>query len=193
MKTCLIIAISSIAGECCRGHQRASDLACLPRLSKSTLRRERVRLRASNADQYGAFEVATSGTTGHPVSFLLDRYANTLEFAYYWRWFGWSGYRLGDRLAGLTSAYFLARPARLRWPFQFQRSFGRLLLNTVEMSHSRVAEFVTALRRYRPEYLKGTPSAVSQFASMLRALGVDDVRFRAVFCTGEMLLTGPAA
>jgi phenylacetate-CoA ligase len=47
---------------------------------------------------------------------------------------------------------------------------------------------IAAIRRYRPHHLKGTPSAVGQFAALLQGFGVDDVRFRSIFCTGEMLL-----
>jgi phenylacetate-CoA ligase len=166
----------------------ATDLACLPRMNKSTIRRERARLLAANAEQFGPFQVKTSGTTGEPIEFLLDRPANVLEFAYYWRWFGWSGYRLGDRFAELTSSHFLRRPARTLQPYEFQRFSGRLLLNSIELSPARVAEFATAIRRYGPMYLKGTPSAIGHCSSLLCRLGVDDLRFRAVFCTGEMLL-----
>lgn len=166
----------------------SADLGCLPRMNKSIIRREHSRLRARNAEKYGAYEVKTSGTTGQPVRFLLDRHANVLEFAYYWRWFSWSGYRLRERFAELSSSHFIRDPARIAQPYAFQRYCGRLLLNSIELSPSRAAQFATAVRRYRPRYLKGTPSAVSQVASLLHSLGIDDLRFNAVFTTGEMLL-----
>ena len=166
----------------------AADLVYLPRMNKSTIHRNRARLRATNAESFGAFEVRTSGTTGQPVRFLLDRTANFLEFAYYWRWFGWSGYRLGDRIAELSTSYFLREPGRVSQPYRFQRHCGRLLLNSIELSLSRVAQFAVALRRYRPMFLKGTPSALNRLSLLLRSLGVDDLRFKAVFSTGEMLL-----
>jgi phenylacetate-CoA ligase len=166
----------------------AADLACLPRMNKATIRREYSRLRARNAEQYRPFAVRTSGTTGQPVEFLLDSSANILEFAFYWRWFGWSGYRPGNRLAELTASHFLRYPERVLQPYEFQRYSGRLLLNSIELSAARVAEFATAIRRYRPLFLKGTPSAIGYCSSILRSLGIDDLRFQAVFCTGEMLL-----
>lgn len=166
----------------------AADLACLPRMNKSIIRREHTRLRAVNAEKYGAYEVKTSGTTGRPARFLLDRSANLLEFAYYRRWFGWSGYRLGQRFAELSASHFLRHPTRIAQPYALQRYCGRLLLNSVELSPSRVAQFAAAIRRYRPIYLKGTPSAIRQLSLLLRGLGMDDLRFKAVFTTGEMLL-----
>ena len=33
------------------------------------------------------------------MRFLLDRRARALEFCFYWRHWGWAGYRLGDRFA----------------------------------------------------------------------------------------------
>jgi phenylacetate-CoA ligase len=67
--------------------RRAADLAVLPRISKEVIRCQYRHLRATNADRYGERAVHTSGTTGEPLQFLLDRSANILEFAYYWRWF----------------------------------------------------------------------------------------------------------
>jgi phenylacetate-CoA ligase len=166
----------------------AGDLAVLPRLHKGIVRREYRRLRATNAHRYGEWAAQTSGTTGEPTRFLLDRCANILEFAHYWRWFGWSGYRLGSWFAELSAGHFLGSPARIHRPFEFQRHCGRLLLNCIELSLVRTAQFAAAIRRYRPHYLKGMPSAVGRFAALLQGLGVDDLRFRSIFCTGEMLL-----
>ena len=122
------------------------------------------------------------------MQFLLDRSANILEFGYYWRWFSWSGYQLGKRVAELSASYFLRDPLRVAQSYRFERYSGRLLLNSMELSPSRAAQFAAAIRRYRPLYLKGTPSATRQLSLLLRGLGVDDLRFKAVFTTGEMLL-----
>ena len=89
--------------------KHVADLRKLPRLSKDVLRREGPAFLADNAARYGPIPCTTSGTSGSPLRFYLDRGANILEFVYYWRHWSWAGYRLGDRFAELGSQYFLAR------------------------------------------------------------------------------------
>src|SRR5512140_1654035 len=75
--------------------REVGDLRKLPTLSKATVRSQRDRLTADDAKRFHPTLCWSSGTTGAKHGFLLDRQTNALEFAYYWRYWGWSGYRLG--------------------------------------------------------------------------------------------------
>jgi phenylacetate-CoA ligase len=165
-----------------------SDLKKLPLLSKDTVRKDFEHLRADNAQHHHPRVEQTSGTSGEPLRFLLDKPSNVLEFAYYWRHWSWAGYRLGMRFAELSSAYFLRRGRLAEQPIALQRIPGRLLLNSLNLSAGRVLAHVSAIRRYRPLFLKGTPSALYYFALFLREIGTTDLSFRAVFATGEVIL-----
>jgi len=165
-----------------------SDLAQLPSLRKDVVRSEFKRLQADDKLRYRPRLEQTSGTSGEPLRFLLDKPSNVLEFVYYWRHWSWAGYQLGARFAELSSSYFLRSPQLREQPAVFQRAVGRLLLNSLELSPARVGHYVDAIRRYRPLYLKGTPSALSYFTFFLQENGISDLSFRAVFSTGEMLL-----
>src|SRR5262249_3333555 len=77
-----------------------------PCLSKAGVRAEFPRLQAADRHRYRPRLCRTSGTSGEPVRFLLDKPANVLEFVYYWRYWGWAGYCLGQRFAELSSHYF---------------------------------------------------------------------------------------
>jgi phenylacetate-CoA ligase len=177
-----------------RLHLRTSDLRSvadlqkLPILSKAELREHFASLRSSCADSFGAHLVRTSGTSGEPVSFLLDTPANVLEFVYYWRHWSWAGYSLGIRFAEFASDHFLRNPARIQAPYVFQSVTNRLLLNSISLSERMVGEYVRALRRYRPIFLKGLASVLHVFAHFVRSLKCDDLHFQAIFSTGEMLL-----
>jgi len=85
--------------------QRIEHLRKLPVLSKEDVRANYEELRADNANRFRPALSCTTGTTGAPVNFLLDRPANILEFVYYWRFFGWGGYRLGNCLADVRYDY----------------------------------------------------------------------------------------
>jgi phenylacetate-CoA ligase len=167
-----------------------ADLPKIPTLSKADLRAQYPRLQAEGRARFHPREARTSGTSGEPVRFLLDRSANVLEFVYYWRHWNWAGYRLGDRFAELSSHAFLRDGARASRASLFQPLTGRLLLNSLALSPAIVLEFVRAIRAHRPRFLKGIASSLTYLASFFREAGVDNIRFRAIFSTGEMLTPG---
>jgi hypothetical protein len=100
-----------------RDIQTVDDLKKLPILSKSAVRESAADFVADNASRYRPRAFTTSGTTGSPLQFYLDKNARILEFVYYWRHWSWAGYRLGDLFAQLSrnleSACIKARRYRL--------------------------------------------------------------------------------
>jgi phenylacetate-CoA ligase len=165
-----------------------ADLQKLPILTKKILRDEFGRLQADNRSKFRPQTVYTSGTTGTRVQFLVDKPSNVLEFVYYWRHWNWAGYRLGDRFAEFSTVFFQKTKHAPDSFTYFQRATNRLLLNSSRISAATIGDYVTAIRKFRPLFLKGLPSAVYYFALFLRQLGIGDIKFKAVFCTGERLL-----
>ncbi len=165
-----------------------SDLEKLSQLSKATVRREFSRLQARNSRRYRPRVHHTTGTTGEPVHFLLDTPANVLEFAHYWRHWSWAGYRLGSRFAEFSSDYFLRRDRLADQPWRYQRGLGRLVLNSIALTPASVDECLSALRKYRPRFLKGLASVLYVFALFIDQRRAADLTFSGIFSTGEVLL-----
>ena len=163
------------------------DLERLPLLTKKAVRSNRSSLMADDIDRYGPKEYATSGTSAEPLHFFLDRTSNALEFVYYWRYWGWSGYRLGDRFAEFGSHFFLERPNVFDRPFCYQPYLRRLHLNSARVSPLGVKRMVEAIRRFRPKFLKGVSSTLYFFALNLKEANITDLSFKAVFSTGEVV------
>ncbi len=166
------------------------DLRRIPILDKQILRSELASLEAEDAHRYHPRRLSTTGTSGEPVTVLMDRRANALEFVYYWRYWNWAGYRLGDRFAEISTHYFLKRGNGENAFSHFQPLNSRLLLNGLRFSAGTAEKYVTVLRKYRPKFLKGLASALYYFSALLRKAGVDDLCFGAVFSTGEILSEG---
>jgi phenylacetate-CoA ligase len=55
------------------------------------------------------------------------------------------------------------------------------------MTSATVDAYVAAIRKHQPLFLKGLPSALYYFSLFLREKGTDDISFKAVFSTGEIL------
>lgn len=160
----------------------------LPLLEKRDLSNRFSELEAANSSVYDPRLYTTSGTLGEPIRFYLDRDANSLEFVYYWRHWSWGGFRLGDRFAELGSHFFLARPQLGDRVSYWQPHLRRLLLNDSHLSSGEVRLMADGIRRFRPRFLKGTASSLYFLAMTLQEAGIDDLKFEAVFSTGETLV-----
>lgn len=170
-----------------RDIQTVDDLKKLPILSKSAVRESAADFVADNASRYRPRAFTTSGTTGSPLQFYLDKNARILEFVYYWRHWSWAGYRLGDRFAQLGTRFFLDRDNHSQSVALWQPHVRRLMLNSGQLSLSRGREFAEALRKYRPQFLKGMAASINFLALIIREAGISDLSFNAIFSTGEVL------
>lgn len=157
----------------------------LPVVTKRTVLESAPRLTAAGHARFRPQVVTSTGTTGPAIQVLVDRGTNPLEFAFYWRHWGWFGYRLGDRFAQLVWAPF-AGP-RAEQAAIVERGTGRLLLNARALSETRARAWAEAMVRHRARFLKGHPSALLHFALFVRTLRLDVPPLRAVFSTGEVL------
>jgi phenylacetate-CoA ligase len=170
--------------------QSLEDLKKLPLLTKDDARRAGSSLHAKNAYRYLPKPQTTSGTTGRPLKFLLDKDSNALEFVYYWRHWNWAGYRLGDRVADINTGYFLRRPHLKDAVSRWQPHLRRLVLNSARLSERGVREMAAAVRRHRPSCIKGMASTLYYLSVCLEAAGIHDLEFKAAFSTGEVLSDG---
>jgi len=164
-----------------------ADLAKLPPLTKDDVRRAGRRL-WSEKGRHRFRVVTTSGTTGTPLRIAVDQAANAQEFVYYWRYWGWAGYRLGDRFAMFSPYLFFRDEGLAQRAWHWQPMFRRLMLNPVALTPERVRDVVGGLRRYRPRFLKGHAADLYLLAVLLRQHGIRDIAFKALFPTAEMLL-----
>src|SRR4028118_1633776 len=168
--------------------RRLSDLDKIPILTKEILCARFKTLEATNSRAFRPQALTTSGTTGRRIQFLVDKPSNVLEFVYYWRHWNWAGYRLGSPFAEFSSVFFLKGGEVSRLASHHQRLTNRLLLNSLTMSQATVKDYVRAIRKYRPLFLKGLPSVLYYFSLFLQQQGIADISFKAVFSTGETLL-----
>ncbi len=163
------------------------DLKRLPVLTKDRLRNHFSELTARDAARWRPRVEQTSGSTGSAVRFYVDRPSNVLEFVHYWRFWGWAGYRLGDRFAELSAEEFLPFERHAATRVRFQRATGRLLMNSLLLARGQRDDWAHVLREYRPRFLKGLPSNLYVLALLLgeRPRGL---ALQAVFSQGEQLL-----
>ena len=162
------------------------DFAKLPMLDKETVRREGRRLFTEDPYRHG-IPASTSGSTGEPMFFRIDRSAGPVRRANTLRGFRWAGFDIGERRAvvwgkhpGLTFRDRLSRGFR-DW---FNNT---LLLSSFEMSEESMGRYADRLRRFRPRLVVGYPSALAIFAEFCRRRLLDIPAPSAVVTSGERL------
>ena len=167
--------------------KKIDDLKNIPYLTKKTLRKEFDALKADNAARYKPQLVATSGTGGERTVFYADKTSNILEFVYYWRLWGWYGYRLGETVAELSTEYFMRNEKLRGINCHFDQITRRLLINAFSLSVKNTEEYKEAFKKYRPRFLKGLPSNLTVLALLFKEKKDHNASFDAVFSQGENL------
>jgi phenylacetate-CoA ligase len=164
------------------------DLKKIPPINKEGIKKNFAFLRAKNAARFSPKLFKTHGTTGASMEFYLDKNVLIAEFCRYWRQWGWAGYRLGMRVCDFSSQYFLDTDTVTKKIFSFQRTSNRLILNPFLLSQENLSSIVRAIMRYRPLFLKGTPSVLCVLCMFLKKAKITDITFKAIFTTGEIVL-----
>ena len=164
---------------------RPEALALLPVLEKREVQEQGERLRAQG--DRDALVAKTSGSSGTPVSVLRSHTSWAHAHANQIRAWRWHGIEVGERHAYFWGLAFDAagrRQARLKDWF-----FNRDRCSAFTLDGARAADFYARLRRQPTTYALGYPSAIAQFASELRARGLDGraLGWRAIVTTAEVL------
>lgn len=132
----------------------------------------------------------TSGTTGSPLTILVDPETLVLTDALAWRRTLWAGYRQGDWIARLVGDRVV--PLHVREPKRVavrSRLDRRLYLSTYHLSRKTVGLYVDALRTVRPSFVMGYPSALFALCSLAgEPLATPEWRPKAVLYSSESLL-----
>lgn len=164
-----------------------NDLIKLPILAKSIVRQEREALISQNIDPQRIKLNSTGGTTGEPLQYYGDWEAWSADLACLYRGWGFAGYRPGDRMATLAGSSLvpdqrtsLTQRIRLR----LERN---LPLSVIALSADRSREYAGQLAAFRPQYLRGYPTALYVFARHVRSMNLKLPGFKAAFTTAEVL------
>jgi len=163
------------------------DLKNVPFLNRDLLRGHFDSFAARNAQKYRPVLLSTSGTTGGKIRFYADKPSNVLEFVYYWRFWGWAGYKLGDTFAKLSSEDFVYLKKNRDARYFFHPVTRQLTVNSMLFSEKYADEFIRIFRKFNPHYVKGSPLNLYTLALIFEGKKNHGISFNAVFSQGENL------
>ena len=157
----------------------------IPLLSKKTVREEFDRLQATDRKRL-SITGQTSGSTGNPVTWRVDRWAESVQWAVHLRGRSWWKLRLGDphvMLWGRDASQGRRKELRDLWVW------NKRVLPVIQLSEENVEPAYRQLRKWRPSYLRGYPSVLVLFGQLCQARGLplDKLSLRGVVTTAETL------
>lgn len=137
-----------------------SDLHQLPILTKDELRLYRQELLTCPAEKLDV--ISTSGSTGMPLSFYLDKGRSAIEWAFVQDSWSRIGYDSHDRRAVFRGIHLNHVDQK---PWEFEPALGELRLSPFHMTPHWLRQYCELIRRYKADFLHGYPSALSIFAN----------------------------
>jgi phenylacetate-CoA ligase len=163
-----------------------TDLYKLPVLTKQEVRRCAGELRARNVFRHQFRIGRTGGSTGIPLTLLLDRDRILFDHALTCRHWSWAGYRPGDRtviLRGLTLIPPEERRARY-WRYDWWQN--KIYLSGFHLSTDIMFVYVEKLQQWRPQFIAGYPSSVFTLARFMEHEKIQ-IPVKAIFTSSEAL------
>ncbi len=153
------------------------DLQKLPFLTRDIVRRNKEELIARNYPRNRLEYKTTSGTTGEPISFYVEKgvwLANHL--AYNKIYMERAGYNKWDKMIS-----FLGIEKESRYhPF-----FRTLELSSIHLL-KKPDEYIKRIRKFKPKFITSYPSAAYFLSKYIREKELDKIDgIKAVFCHGE--------
>lgn len=172
----------SVLEQAARGHMEPRDaLGRLPILTRQEVTDQHWRMLTGDASRVEV--VGSSGTSGEPMSFLLDRDRGAREWAYTVDAWAASGYRLGQWRAFFRSMVLPRNRSHFAMP-----SIGELMIRMQTVHPDTVEKSWNLIAGRKIRYLHGYTSTILYLARLLEEAAFDTswrYEIRGVFPVSE--------
>lgn len=157
------------------------DLQKLPFLTKDTIRRNLPYLLARNIPKSELMVRYSSGSTGEPLKYYMDKESYSHGWAQTFRCWGWAGYRIGDPYIKIT------HPRNTYLKKMQDILMNCTLIPAFDINDRTIGTIVEKIVRVRPKLIRGFASSVYILAKLIEKEGLN-VHVDAVMTTGDTLL-----
>lgn len=162
------------------------EFSRLPLIAKSSLQAEGRAFQAAGGFHEPVYEDNTGGSSGTPFTFLKNNSMYPIEQAYMFDQWKRVGYRPGDPKLTLRGRTFGGRSADRRW--DYNPIYNEIAISTYHLNAETLQSVMHRVRRFRPLFIHGYPSAIVTFLKVLQDNGLYVPQgIRAVLCGSEPL------
>jgi phenylacetate-CoA ligase len=160
-----------------------SDLHNLPLLTKEDLRNNFHELISRNILKRDMVFHRTSGTTGKPVGFYLNKSLRwNINYATLYRFYDWAGFHVGNRRVTIAGRFFTNHPPY----WMINRAENQLLLSAHHITIETIGVYLEKVAEFEPVAIQGHPSAINELATELLRRN-QHIPVKAILTTGEQL------
>ena len=159
------------------------NLEKFPIIEKETIRDNMDAFKADNIPRKNTYYVTTGGTTGNPFGFYLDNSVYGKEWAYVMT--GWKrvGLKPGDRIVSFRGVEFKNAHKGIFW--QENPIYNLFEMSPFHMNEDNLPRYIEKIKKYKPKYIHGYPSAISILAEFVKERVSDFPSIKAVLAISE--------
>jgi phenylacetate-CoA ligase len=163
----------------------SADIIKLPVLTKQIIKENFNSLIAVNVSSRQISKKYTSGSTGEPLMFYVEKKGITQSYASSQRAYGWSGYEIGDKsvFIGQRQEYHsVVEKTKERAKNFFERI---KIINVQAMSMDELPFIVREIKDFHPEFIQGYPSVIYLLARFMEREGENKLNLKAIITIAE--------
>jgi phenylacetate-CoA ligase len=162
--------------------QTKNDLKKIPFLTKDIIRENYSKLISKDLKSRKTIMTGSSGSTGEPLHYPIDKFAYSLNLAASIRGWYWMGYKLGDKYVKLSQN---PRNSKIK-KVQDWLSSNRYMFSQ-QLVEENFKKLVHNIKAFKPKVLRGYPDPLFFMAKYMKDNGVNDLHIPLITTTGNML------
>ena len=169
-----------------RDIQTKDDLKLLPILTKDDVRKHFNELVAKDFEIYRPLLSHTSGSTGLPLNYYIDKDLSALIQATVWRHWQWCGIEYGEMIAVFRGT-LIDEFGKNQQGYHKQNS-NQIHFSTFEMNGKIMTEYVKKLNETKPALIRGYPASLEILAHFIKENDLTVHLPKAIHTSSEVVL-----
>ncbi|MFH0859838.1 MAG: hypothetical protein V1921_01420 [Candidatus Altiarchaeota archaeon] len=162
--------------------RKRGDMSKIPISTKESLSKSVDRATSRMCSKKDLISNSTSGSTGTPFKFFMDRQLLDMERANLYRGYEWAGLLFGDPLIKIWGPHNITFKTKL-----FDAIMRRELLSAFNMDDTTMREYAERIRRKRPALLECYVSAAYGLSKFMLDNSIKPPEVGAIITSGETL------
>lgn len=159
------------------------DFRRLPVLTKDIIRERNKDLLAKNMDEYNPIKKFTGGSTGHPLSFYMDKKTHSAQWATIYRQWITAGYVPGNKIVHLGGPSIVPSFTNYK-KIIYQKINNWKFFSSFELDDEKMKSWVKYIKRNRIKFIHGYSSSTYLFAKYCKRNNID-IKFDSIITSSE--------
>ncbi|MBN2013926.1 MAG: phenylacetate--CoA ligase family protein [Candidatus Altiarchaeota archaeon] len=158
------------------------DLSKLPRLTKEIIRKNLKDMLATNIAKTFFVERHSSGSTGEPMKYFIDKNSYSDGWAQTFRCWSWAGYELGEPYVKVS-----LNPRMSKLKLLQDKLMNCTYMYASDINENTVYKKIDQIRMSKSKIIRGYPSSLYIMSKYMEDAGITNLHMDAITTTGDML------